>query len=112
MVRLVAEELAGRRRCYRVGDLEMVLQGSVVLIDGRPVGLTERERAVLAKLVEQPGATISRRVLLRQVWKDPTVDPHVLETTVGRLRSKLGPSGAALETAVRRGYRLRARVDE
>lgn len=111
MVRLVAQELSERRRCYRVGDLEMVLQGSVVLIGGQPVGLTDRERAVLAKLVEQPGATISRRVLLRHVWKDPSVDPHVLETTVGRLRAKLGPSGVALETAVRRGYRLRARIE-
>lgn len=111
MVGLVAEELVERRRCYRLEDNELVLQGSVVLVDGAPVRLTDRERAVLSKLAERPGTTISRRVLLRHVWKDPRVDPHVLETTVGRIRAKLGPSGAALETAVRRGYRLRARAD-
>ena len=111
MVRLVADELSERRRRYRVGEIEMVMQGSVVTIDGEPVRLTDRERAVLAKLVERPGAMISRRVLLRHVWKDPSVDPGVVESTVGRLRSKLGPSGAALETAVRRGYRLRARTE-
>lgn len=106
LVRLVQEELLARRRRFRVGPTELVLQGSVVLIDGEPVRLTERERAVLDKLAERPGAIISRRLLLRQVWKDPGVDPHVLETTVGRLRAKLGPSGAAVQAAARRGYRL------
>jgi uroporphyrinogen-III synthase len=111
LVRLVRQELVDRRRRYRVGATELVLQGSVVLIDGDPVRLTDRERAVLAKLAERPGAMISRRVLLRHVWKDPNVDPRVLETTIGRLRAKLGPSGSALETTVRRGYRLRAAAD-
>lgn len=107
MVRLVAEALQARARRYRFDGRELVLQGSVVLVDGQPVRLTERERALLAKLAERPGATVSRRVLLRHVWKDPGVDPHVLETAVGRLRAKLGVSSQVLETAVRRGYRLR-----
>lgn len=108
LVRLVGDELVLRRQCLRMGAGELVLQGAVVLIDGRPVSLTERERAVLAKLAERPGATVSRRILLRHVWKDPSIDPGELDATVGHLRVKLGPAGAALESAVRRGYRLRA----
>jgi uroporphyrinogen-III synthase len=106
LVRLVARELAGRRLRYRVGACELVLQGSLVLIDGRPARLTERERAVLVKLAEHPGATVSRRVLLRHVWKDPSVDPAELERAVSGLRSKLGLAAAGLDTAPGRGYRL------
>jgi uroporphyrinogen-III synthase len=108
LVGVVAEALAARRHPYQVGGHELVLQGSVALVDGRVVRLTEREGAVLTRLAEQPGATVTRGVLLREVWKDPGVDPHVLETTIARLRAKLGPAGEAIETAVRRGYRLSA----
>lgn len=101
-------ELARRRRRFQVGGHELVLQGAAAVVDGRPVGLTERERGVLAMLAERPGATVSRGALLGEVWKNPRVDPHVLETTVARLRAKLGPAGDAVETAVRRGYRLSA----
>lgn len=106
LVRLVADSLLGRRRPYSVGAHQLVLQGSVALVDGQPMRLTALEHAVLAKLAAEQGATVSRRVLLRDVWKDAPVDPHVLETVVGRLRSKLGPAGGTVETAVRRGYRL------
>jgi uroporphyrinogen-III synthase len=108
LVRLVGDALAARRRRYQVGEHDLVWQGSVATVDGRPVRLTERERAVLAKLAAQPGATITRNALLQAVWKDPDVDPHVLETVIARLRAKLGPAGEAIETAVRRGYRLSA----
>jgi uroporphyrinogen-III synthase len=108
LVRLVADHLAARRRSFRIGASELVLQGSLVLVDRRLVALTESERAVLAKLVDRPGTTVSRRVLLRHVWKDPTVDPVVLDTAVTSLRFKLGPPGHALEFSTRRGYRLRA----
>lgn len=106
LVRLVADKLGDRRRPYQVGRSTLVFQGSVVLVDGRPVRLTDRERAVLVTLAARPGATVSRHSLLRHVWRDPGADPHVLETTVGRLRTKLGPAGSSIQTSVRRGYRL------
>ncbi|HLH99268.1 MAG TPA: uroporphyrinogen-III synthase [Acidimicrobiales bacterium] len=96
---------AGRRR-FVVGGHELVVQGSVAVVDGQLARLTDRERGVLACLARQPGATVGRAALLHEVWNDPKADPHVLEATVARLRSKLGPAGDAIETAVRRGYRL------
>lgn len=106
LVRLVADTLRARRRPYQVGRSTLVFQGSVVLVDDRPVRLTDRERAVLATLAARPGATVSRQSLLRRVWRDPAADAHVLETTVGRLRAKLGSAGSSIQTSVRRGYRL------
>ncbi len=108
LVRLVSEMLVARRRQYRIGGTDLVLQGSVAMVGERPVHLTDLEVAVLARLAARPGATVTRQALLRDVWNDPHVDPHVLETAVGRLRAKLGPAGQAIETAVRRGYRLNA----
>lgn len=106
LIRLVSDILSGRRHRFRLGSTNLVLQGSVAIVNGRPVQLTDRERAVLARLAGRPGATFSRQALLRHVWGDPGADPHVVETTVGRLRAKLGPAGSTIETAVRRGYRL------
>jgi uroporphyrinogen-III synthase len=107
LLEMVRAELIERRRCYRVGPNQLVLQGSAVLVDGTPVVLGEPERAVLAKLAERPGETVSRRVLLRHVWKDPSVGPEVLEGAVESLRLGLGPPGGAVESAPRKGYRLR-----
>lgn len=106
LVGVVSEVLGRRRRHILIGEHELVLQGAVVLVDGQPVRLTELERGVLTYLARQPGATFGRGELLREVWGDPDADPHVLEATVARLRSKLGSSGDAIETVVRRGYRM------
>jgi uroporphyrinogen-III synthase len=110
LVRLVADSLLLRRRAFQAGASAMVLQGSVAVVDGEAIRLTDRERAVLTMLVAQAGGTVSRSSLLHDIWGDPDVDPHVLETVVRRLRAKLGPAGDAIETAVRRGYRFTGTV--
>ncbi len=106
---MVRADLLDRRRAYRMGENELVLQG-MRGAPRRPVRWNSgsAERAVLAKLAEHQAQTVSRRVLLRHVWKDPAIDARVLDTTVERLRDGLGPPGAALESTTRRGYRLRA----
>lgn len=108
LVRLVGQQLADRRRGYRVGDHAVVLQGAVVIVDGASVYLTDRERQVLETLAARPGVTVASAALLREVWRDSEADPHALETVIGRLRAKLGPAGTGVVTAVRRGYRFAA----
>jgi DNA-binding response OmpR family regulator len=51
------------------------------------------------------GAVVSKERLAAIAW-DTTVDAHTVEVTVNRLRRKLGPAAAALETSNRRGYRI------
>ena len=53
-----------------------------------------------------PGAVVSRAALLEHGWGSAGADPHVLEVTVGRLRRRLGPFGAAIAVVPGRGYRL------
>ena len=62
-----------------------------VTIDGRPVELTAKEFELLAYFLANPGAVLSRDVLLDRVWGvsypggTRTVDVHVAQ-----LRRKLG----------------------
>ncbi len=83
-------------------------QGGVVTMNGHTISLSERERAVFSILARRPGAVVSKRVILQQVWGDEDTDEHRVEVTVARLRRRLGPAGAGIQTALRRGYRLAA----
>ncbi len=106
MVHTLTEQLAARCQRLRLAGTSVTVQGALVAVDGRRTMLTDRERAVLHVLVRVPGAVISRRELLRVVWNDTSADAHALEVTVARLRKRLGSAGSALQTVVRRGYRL------
>ena len=70
--------------------------------------LTGRESQVLSALTERPGVVISKAKLLSTVWGSAESDPHVVEVTIGRLRRRLGPAAAGIETVMRRGYRASA----
>jgi DNA-binding winged helix-turn-helix (wHTH) protein len=96
-------ELFGRDSFGR--GLEMVLEGSIVIVDGAVIQLSDRERAVLEALADAQGAVVTKRSLARTVWGHGA-DEHRVEVTISRLRCRLGPAGSAIETIPRRGYRL------
>ena len=95
-------------------DVEMA--GTSVRVQGRLAAdrrraeawLTDRERALLTALLDQPGAVLSKPELLRRVWNGTETDEHLVEVTVARLRQRLGPAADGIETVVRRGYRVTA----
>ncbi len=107
MVRIISEALRVRSRRVRVGAVEAVVQGTVVVVDGVEARMTPRERRLLDVLLDARGAVVAKRQLVRAVW-DAGTDPHVVEVTVGRLRGRLGPAAALIETVPRRGYRVNA----
>ena len=73
------------------GPLKVDLRGTTVSWKGKNVPLSAREFRLLRYFVLNPGATLSREVLLKEVWGyseetfTRTVDVHV-----GSLRHKLG----------------------
>ena len=105
MLRALGEEMAGRGTSFRVGGLDVRHQGSRVAVDGAVVRLTPRERRLLEAMLAAPGAVLSKDRLAATAWDEP-VDGHTVEVTVNRLRRKLGPAAAAVETTNRRGYRI------
>jgi len=75
---------------HKVGSVQIDLRGTTVSRDGKTVPLSAREFQLLRYLVEHRGATLSREVLLKEVWSysadafTRTVDVHVAS-----LRQKL-----------------------
>lgn len=106
MVQAISERLQARRRWVTAAGTQLALQGSLVVIGDEHVILTARERAVLDVLARRPGSVVGRASLLREVWGTTTADPHRVDTTVSRLRQRLGPLGSAIQMIERRGYRL------
>lgn len=82
-----------------------MVQGTALAIAGAPMTLSRREAQLLTALVDAGGAVVTKERLAEAVWS-PGADPHLVEVTVARLRRRLGPSGDAVRTVPRRGYRL------
>ncbi len=78
---------------------------------GNKVRLTEKETAILRFLFRAGGQTVSRDVLLREVWGyNAQVTTHTLETHVYRLRQKVesDPAHSKILMTEPGGYRLNA----
>lgn len=59
--------------------------------DGREIDLSKTEQKLLRLLVENPGQTLPRALLIDRIWTDGAeyVDENALSVTVKRLRDKL-----------------------
>jgi DNA-binding response OmpR family regulator len=91
-----------------IGELEIDLRARRVRLGAREVELTPKEFDLLAALAREPGAAVSRRRLLQDVWdtswygSTKTIDVHV-----AALRRKLGDPDW-IQTVRGVGFRLRA----
>ena len=77
--------------------------------DGNKVRLTDKETSILKYLYRQGPKTISRDILLKEVWGyNNRVTTHTLETHIYRLRQKIerDPANARLLVTEEGGYRL------
>jgi two-component system, OmpR family, alkaline phosphatase synthesis response regulator PhoP len=89
-IRRAAAPPAKEAEVLQFGPIRIDLRGTTVLRQGKPVPLSAREFRLLRYFAQNPGTTLSREVLLKEVWgynEDTftrTVDVHV-----GSLRQKL-----------------------
>jgi DNA-binding response OmpR family regulator len=77
--------------------------------EGNKVRLTDKETSILKYLYRQGPKTISRDILLKEVWGyNNRVTTHTLETHIYRLRQKIerDPANARLLVTEDGGYRL------
>ncbi len=92
---------------YRGRHLNADFDAIAVEVDGRRVKLTKREFELLRCLVTNRNRVLSRDRLLEKVWQLPNhLETRSVDVHIGRLRSKLGPAGAQIETLVGLGYRF------
>ena len=78
----------------RVGDLEMDLIDRTVRYEGRLVDLVPREFKLLEYFMRRPGQTVTRAMLLEDVWNfQPPAYTNIVDVQIGNLRRKLDPTG-------------------
>ena len=111
MVKQLGTELPSRREGLAielVGGHQLLLHGDDVRLDGIEVRLSPAPAAVLQALVANPGNVVSRQVLLALLPSGQAGSEHAVEMAVARLRAAVGTR--AVQTVVKRGYRLAVEV--
>ena len=100
-------ELVARRR--EVGGLKLDLIAREAFAGARPLGLHPREFALAWRLADNPGAPVTKRTLLRDVWRLGHIpETNSLAVHVSRLRDKLRAAGLSwmVATTIDGGYVL------
>jgi two-component system response regulator RegX3 len=112
-IRAVTRRAAGGRgdegpALLSYGPLSVDQRARRVTLDGADIALTAKEFDIIAALAADPGAVVSRKQLLAEVWdtswygSTKTIDVHMAS-----LRRKLG-DGGWIETVRGVGFRLRS----
>ncbi|BBY87228.1 response regulator transcription factor [Mycolicibacterium tokaiense] len=94
-----------------VGGLTVSSAARTVEVDGRPVGLTNREFDLLMFFLTHSDTVFTREQLLQQVWHWDYGDLSTVTVHVKRLRSKLGPEHR-VQTVWGRGYLWRGAEEQ
>lgn len=104
------EKAVHNARLIRFATFEVDLQAGEVHKGGLRLKLSGQPFQVLAILLEQPGAVVTREELQKRLWPDTFVDvDHNLNTAINKIREVLGDSAENprfVETLPRRGYRF------
>jgi Tol biopolymer transport system component/DNA-binding winged helix-turn-helix (wHTH) protein len=101
---------------YRFGTFELDLQTGELRKSGAKLKVQEQSLQVLAALLAQPGAAVTREELREKLWPaDTFVDfDHSINAAIKRLREVLSDEAESprfIETLPRRGYRFIAPVN-
>ena len=95
---------------HEVGELRVDIGERSASLAEQPLALTRKEFDLLAYLAARPGRVVSRRELLEEVWRQPSVgEDQTIDVHLYWLRRKLGESAAKpryLRTVRGDGFRL------
>lgn len=95
------------RPVVAIGPIVLDREAHRCTVDGREVDLTPVEFKLLGTLMERAGRAQSRERLLSDVWQlSEGVESRTVDTHMKRLRDKLHPADALIETVRGVGYRL------
>jgi two-component system KDP operon response regulator KdpE len=99
----------GVERTFTSGDLSVDMVRHLVRRGTEDVKLSPKEYDILEQLAIHAGKVLTHKHLLREVWRDESVDPQYLRVYVRQLRQKIeadpsSPCHVLTEPGV--GYRL------
>lgn len=90
-----------------LGPLKLDVGAHRFYVEGKEVALTALEFRLLEYLLTRLGRVQTREQLLEEVWGlSSSLETRTIDTHVMRLRDKLGPARAFLETVRGVGYRI------
>jgi two-component system phosphate regulon response regulator PhoB len=90
-----------------LGPLKLDVGTHRFYVDNKEVSLTALEFRLLEHLLTRVGLVQTREQLLEEVWGlSSSLETRTIDTHVMRLRDKLGPARAYLETVRGVGYRI------
>lgn len=98
---------------FKVEDLEIDTRSRMVRRGGEELKLTPREYDLLEALARNRGRTLTREVIINQIWGDDSSVSNTVNFHVNSLRKKVdgGREPGLIETVHGFGYRLRAEAD-
>lgn len=87
-----------------VGSVRIDSLAMAVTVEGRSLPMSPKEFALLRLLASQAGSTVSRTMILEEVWgSTENIDPNIVDQYVSYLRRKLDPSTTAMRITTVRG---------
>jgi two-component system copper resistance phosphate regulon response regulator CusR len=109
-LRVLLRRGPGVETVLRADDLEMDLLHRRVRRAGKEIALTFRESELLEYLLRHKNETVTRDMLGREVWKEPSYAlTNVIDVFIAYLRRKIGKAGGPplIYTIRGEGYSLR-----
>lgn len=95
---------------YRIGDVEVDFNGSLIRKNGEEIGLKQVERQLLQYFVQHEGKALTREQIMGDVWgHDYLLSTRTIDTHVTHLRKKIEPDPSNpvhIITVHRVGYRF------
>lgn len=107
MTQLAKSQMLEPGNFVRVGKLEVDIDNYKARLDHKALDLTYKEFELLRFLITHRGRVFTREALLNRVWGyDYFGGARTVDVHVRRLRAKLGPYEAHIETVRNVGYRF------
>jgi two-component system alkaline phosphatase synthesis response regulator PhoP len=92
----------------KVGEMEIHADNYVVKLGEKELSLPKKEFEVLLFLARHPDRVISRETLLNEIWgQDVYVIDRTVDVHIRKIREKLGPYAAHIDTVKGVGYRFK-----
>jgi|LGOV01.1.fsa_nt_gb DNA-binding response OmpR family regulator len=94
-------------KIVEVCGMQISSENRTMMIEGIEVMLTQKEYDVLFFLLNHQKMVMSREQILDRIWGfDYDGDSRVVDTTIKRLRKKMGEKGECIQTVRGIGYKL------
>src|SRR5688572_2016330 len=94
---------------YRFGPFRLDTAAYQLIKDDKPLDVPPKVIDLLALLISQPSALVTKDAILARLWPDVAVTDNAITQVVSELRQALGDDSGAptyVQTVPRRGYRF------